>query len=194
MKNNIDIKQIFSRVKTLVINPAKEWNKIKSEEPSTKELFYDFAFPFLAVCSAFIFLGRFMEDGLITGFKCFLVSFISMSTGMYAGAKILKEMTASNENTTESDCFKMVIYSSSVFCLFHGFSGLFGSHSILSNLLILTQFIAVWTIWYGTKPIIKTTKNNKTGYTLIISLLIILLPLIMEKLLTIIFIIPVAEF
>jgi len=193
MKNKIEIKRIFSRVKTLVVNPSKEWNKIKMEESNTKDLFYDFAFPFLAICSTFVFLGRFMEDGFITGFKYFLVSFISMATGMYAGGRILKEMTSSNNEVSEIDCYKIIIYGSSVFCLFHGIAGFFGSHSIISNILVLTQFIAVWTIWTGTNPIIKTSKNNKTGYTLIISLLIFLLPLILEKLLTIVFIIPVAE-
>lgn len=194
MINNIDIKGIFSRVKSLVVTPAKEWNKIKSEEQATKELFYGFAFPLLAICSAFIFFGRIMEDGFIIAIKCFLVSFLSMATAMYTGAKILKEMTNSNNNTTETDCFKMIIYSSSVFCLFHGFSGLFGSHTVISNLLILTQFIAVWTIWNGTKPIIKTNKSNKTGFTLIIALLIFLLPMVLEKLLTVVFNIPIAEF
>lgn len=194
MKNNIDIKSIFSRVKTLVINPSREWNKIKTEEPETKELFYFFAFPFLAICSAFIFVGSFMEDGLIIGIKSFFVSFLAMTLAMYTGAKILKEMTNSNQHTSEADCFKMIIYSSSVFCLFHGFSGLFGSHTIISNLLVLTQFIAVWTIWNGTMPIIKTKKTNKTGYTLIIALLIFLLPLALEKLLSIVFGIPIVVF
>ncbi len=193
MRKNIDIKGIFLRVKTFVVNPSKEWSKIKSEESNTKDLFYDFAFPFIAICSTFVFIGRFMEDGFITGFKCFLVTFISMITGMYAGSRILNEMISSNTDVSEIDCYKMMIYGSSVFCLFHGIAGFFGSHSIISNFLVITQFIAVWTIWTGTNPIIKTTKNNKTGYTLIISLLIILLPLILEKLLTIVFIIPVAE-
>lgn len=194
MKNNLDIKRIFSRVKTLVINPSKEWNKIKNEDSGTKDLFYDFAFPFIAICSSFVFLGRFIEDGFLTGFKCFLVSFISMTSGMYVGGRILKEMTASNKNVSQIDCFKLIIYSSSVFCLFHGISRFFGTNSILSNILILTQFLAIWTIWTGTNPIIKTNKNNKTGYTLIISLIIFLLPLVLEKLLTIVFSIPVAEF
>lgn len=194
MKNSINIKGIFSRVKSLVTTPAKEWNKIKSEQPTTKELFYDFAFPFTALCSFLIFIGRFIDDGFIIGIKWFVVSFMSMSLAMFLGAKILKEMTNTNKSTTETDCFKMVVYSASVFCVFHSFAGLFGAHSIISNILVLIQFVAVWTVWNGTKPIIKTSKANKTGYTLIISLLIFLLPLLLEKLFTIIFIIPVAEF
>ncbi len=194
MRNYINIKRILLRVKTLIINPSKEWNKIKAEEHTTKELFYNFVFPFLALCSLLIFVGGFLAGGLLIGIKSLFGSFIAMTLSMYTGSKILKEITNSYENTTEKDCFKMIIYSSSVFCLFHSLSGLLSVLSILSNLFGLTQFIAVWTIWNGIKPIMKTNKSNLTGFTFVIALLTLLLPLVLEKLLAVVLGIPIAEF
>lgn len=183
----------FTRFINLIIRTKKEWELIAQEEKSTKSLFISFAIPIILFCSAFAFTGAYIHSkNLTTGIAQFFVSFLSLNLGLYSAAKIIILLSPNFQLQIKAETiFKLVIYSGIVFCLFHGLSKLFNSYSFLNQICLLCELYFIRVLWLGTSPLLPIAENKKPGFTIMASLLILVLPLIFERMFSILFKLPV---
>lgn len=193
MKNHIDIKRIAYRIKGLTATPSKEWQAVSLENYSIKDMFYHYAIPLIFAGSLLIFLGRFFDSGFLIALKSFLVCSLSSIGAIFAGGKLLSEITVGDKDNNETDSFKIIIYSYSIFFIIHSVAEFIGTQTILGNILILSQLFTIRVIWTGIVPVLKTAEKQ-VSYTIISSVLIYIIPVILEKMLSILFMIPAAEF
>jgi hypothetical protein len=186
-----DIKNFLVRIKNLIVDSKAEWKKIEKEDKSKKQLLRDFLIPMASFCGIISFTSSIFEYQLYTSITILVITIATIFAGTYSCILILKEVRTKSD-ITEGGCEKMIIYSASVFFIFHSLTNVFDEGSILRALLQLSQFLCVIPVWGGLGTIIKTKASNKAGFAVLIVLLITIIPSIFEKLLSIILDVPLA--
>lgn len=180
------------RTRNLMLTPKREWERIASETTTIKELFTKFAFPVIALCAIIASIGAYIrtEDIIIAGSRIF-VDFLALNLGLYCAAKIIILLTPNFQLQIKSETiYKLVIYSAIVFCIFHGIAQLFTPSSFLNQICLLLELYFIRILWLGTASILPIANNKRPGFTVMASLLILVLPLIFERMFSILFRLP----
>ncbi|MDQ1771330.1 DUF1282 domain-containing protein [Labilibaculum sp. A4] len=183
----------FSRWLNLLIEPKKEWEAIALETPNVKSIFIYFAFPVIAVSSLLSSIGAFIHTGSLSiGISQFVVSFISLNLGFLTAGKMI-ELLAPNFQLQikTSTIYQLIVYSGAVFCLFHSFAKLFSPYSFLNQICLVFELYFIRVLWLGISPLLPIAENKKPGFTIVACLLILVLPLIFERMFSVIFTLPV---
>ena len=183
----------FFRFRNLLFLPKKEWERVAHEHSQIKELFLRFAFPIITLCSLIAFAGMMIhKQGLGIGISQFFVAFLSFNLGIYSAAKIIELLAPNFQIQIKSEIiFQLVIYSASIFCLFHGIAKLFSPYSFLNQISLILELYFIRILWLGTAPLLPLSESKRPGFTIMASLLILVLPLIFERMFSIIFRLPV---
>ncbi|GEM_PF-2266913 len=191
-KSKSILNSIF-RLRNLFLTPKQEWERITPEEYKTSELFLKFAFPIIAISSLISGIGIFIHSkNLLTAISYFFVDFLSLNLGLYCAAKIIILLTPNFQLKIKPDViFKLVIFSASVLCIFHGSANLFTAKSFLNQLCLIFELYFIRILWLGTAPLLPIAENKRPGFTIMASLLILVLPLIFERMFSILFKLPV---
>lgn len=186
-----DIKIFINRIKNLIVDSKTEWQIIKKEDKTNKQLLKSFLIPFAILCGTISFLSHIFENEIYASISLFITNVATIFAGIYCSILILKEITSHSE-VKSSDCNKMILYSSAVFFLLHSLAYFFDEGSILRAILQLAQFLCIIPVWNGLGIIMKVKASNKAGYAVLIVLLITIIPSIFEKLFSIILDVPLA--
>lgn len=186
-----DINSFFNRIKNLIFDSRTEWRKIEKETKSKRHLLINFLLPIALLCGTIDFVSNIFEYQLYTSFTILLTTLSTIFASIYCSILILKEITTKTEITEES-CEKMIIFSSSIFFIFHSLVNVFDEGTIFRAILQLSQFLCVIPVWNGLGSIIKVSASNKAGYAVLIVLIITVIPSIFEKLFSIILDVPLA--
>ena len=184
-----DIKIFINRIKNLIVDSKTEWQKIKKEDKTNKQLLKSFLIPFAILCGTISFLSHIFENEIYASISLLITNVATIFAGIYCSILILKEITSHSE-VKSSDCNKMILYSSAVFFLLHSLAYFFDEGSILRAILQLAQFLCIIPVWNGLGIIMKVKASNKAGYAVLIVLLITIIPSIFEKLFSIILDVP----
>ncbi len=165
----------FERLKNLIISPKEEWIHIHSETDTKKQIIVNYALPLLimiVLCSIIgdlIFASRFVLSFMYVVTKAlimFTVGFVSM----YFSAIIINELATSfNSKKNIDTTFKLVVYSFTAYLITTAFSSLLPP-------LGITQLFALYSIylfWLGTSVLLETPEDNKIGFVIISSLIMI---------------------
>ncbi len=190
--NSKSVLNSLFRTRNLALTPKREWERIATENSSTKELFRNFSFPVIALCAIIAAGGTYIhtKDVLIAGSKLF-VDFLALNLGLYCAAKLIVLLTPNFQlQINENVIFKLVIYSASIFCVFHGLAQLFTPFSFLNQICLLLELYFIRILWLGTASILPIANNKRPGFTVMASLLILVLPLIFERMFSILFRLP----
>jgi len=181
------------RMQNLLVNPKKEWERIAIENLKIKQIFLKFAFSLVVFCSLISFIGVMIRQRSIgVGISMFFVSLLSLLAGIYTAAKFVDWLTPNFQLKIKSEIiFQLVIYSASIFCLFHASSKLFTTYSFLRQIILLAELYFIRILWIGTGLLLSVTDNKRPGFTIMASLLIIVLPLIFERMFSILFKLPI---
>ncbi len=188
-----NIKNSFSRWLNLLLDPKKEWEIIAQEVNTVKSIFINFAFPIIAICSLLSFTGSLIHTGsLRISISQLAVSFLSLYLAFFAAGKMIK-LLAPNFilEIKYVTIYQLIIYSGSIFCLFHGLAKLFTSDSLLNQISLVFELYFIRVLWLGLSPLLTISENKKPGFIITASLLILVLPLIFERMFSIIFRLPV---
>lgn len=183
----------FYRLAKLLHNPKMEWNTIAQENSSIKTLFLSFAIPVIAVCAIVSCFGVLIHTKSIgISLSQLFVSFLSLNVGLFCAAKIILLLAPNFQlKIAPRIIFQLIIYSGAVFCLFHGIAKLFSPYSFLNQISLLFELYFIRILWIGTKPLLPIAENKKPGFTIMASLFILVLPLLFERMFSIIFKLPV---
>jgi len=184
--------KFIKRFKNLLIDSKNEWLKIKKEDKTRKTLLTEFLIPFSLLCGIIAFTGSILDGDLYTAVTIFIVTIISIYAGIYCSIIIFKEVTISKKEIPINARENIIVYSASIYFLFHAITFFFNEGSTIRALLQLAQFLCIIPIWGGIEPLLRIPKANKIGYTILIVLLITILPTLFDKLFSIILEVPIA--
>lgn len=183
----------FTRWFNLLIEPKKEWEIIAQETSTVKSIFIRFAFPVITFCSLLSFAGVFIHtDNINTAISQLAVSFISLNLGFYIAGKMIMLLAPNFQLKIKYETiYQLIIYGGSIFCLFHCMAKLFSTHSFLNQICLVFELYFIRVLWLGISSLLSISENKRPGFTIMASLLILVLPIIFERMFSIIFKLPV---
>jgi hypothetical protein len=183
----------FSRWFNLLVSPEIEWSVIAKESKRVQSIFITFLFPITIVCSLITFAGFLIHNQSISNsIARFFVSFLSLNLGFYASGKMIKLLAPNFQLQVKMETiYPLIIYSGAIFCLFHSLAKLFTPNSFLEQFSLVFQLYFIRVLWLGISPMLPISKNKKSGFTIMASLLILILPLVFERMFSIIFKLPI---
>jgi hypothetical protein len=180
---------VFNRAKNLIINPKAEWTIIQSELHSRNTIVNNYAVPLIALMSICSILGSLiMVSNLWYALLQSICIFVFAYIGIHISAVIINELTTSFNSKKDIDTtYKLVIYSFTA-CYFMLALALLWPP--LSMLAVFSLF-SIYLFWEGSTILLQTPEDNKTGFVVVSSLIIIgiytILYLILKGILTSIF-------
>lgn len=176
----MNYKELFRRIMLLISSPAKAWEEIVSETDSQKVM-TGFVYPLIGLCGLSVFVGTFI--GNTAGTSAFQIAMtrccatcVSLFGGFFLAAylsDLLGKKMFARENDAELNRM-FVGYSMVIIFALEIISGLF-SISILHWIL---QFYTVFVVYEGARILMKVDEKEQTRYTLIVSVLILLSPVV----------------
>lgn len=158
----MDLKFLAKSVKNIILNPAKAWEDIFSENKPVKYIVINLLFPLIILAAVSAFLGTFLFTrtellkaySVLTGVKYFILIYL----GIYGTALIFKEITKALGMGKDFDLsFKLIAYSSVPFIICQIISLLFESF-IFINVL---AFVGLYIFWTGMEKLFNPPEKRK---------------------------------
>jgi len=176
-------KNLFSRLKDLILNPGKAWTSILTEQVQVNDVLAQFSLPLIGAYTAATFIGYlFFHQGLSfdLALRDALFAFSSCFFGLYlAWFLLIKLLPALQLNASKENIFKLVAYPSLVIYLI----------GTINNLVPQTYFFgflhlyAGYIIWEGLGLLIPDNKDSRILLTIVITIAILVLPFVIGKIL-----------
>lgn len=166
---------VLNRIKNLILTPEKEWKQIQNENQSKKEIIKNFAVPLLiiiVICSILgdiIFTSR--EHFTIAYIACkAFVTFAIVYSTIYLSALLINELTLSfNSKKDLNVTFKLVVYSFTAYFLSTAFSNLIPPLGLIQ----VFALYSIYLFWLGCEPLLQTNQDNKIGFVVLSSIIIL---------------------
>ena len=176
---------VINRVKNILLKPVSEWQVVKTETTTQREIILNYAVPLLVLGAIAAIIGNLLlssrygvGNALIYSL---LITIVYPLVVMYLTAWVINELAPSfNSKKDFTAAFKLVVYSytavmvAAIIANLHwtiGWVGIFGLYSI-------------YLFWTGVTPMMETPEDKKLGYVLVSALVLIGITLVLTLLLT----------
>lgn len=189
MMEKKDLDFWFKRIKLLLLRPAEAWDVISKEEQDKKTLFQSFFIPFCCITSFGVLLISFLRHSMLLSFCYALINLTSTVFGIYLVYLLIREYLNGKVREAGNTALNLTVYSAVIYIFFNSLSMALGS-SFLSQLTGLLSLIFLRTLYTGIYTTPGLATGQKTNLFIINSLSIIFVPVIIHKLLMILFHIP----
>lgn len=186
----IDIRYLYDRTKKLLLQPETEWQIIDKEYNNVKDLFQAYVIPLSLIVSLIVLILSFFHYTAIQAICYAIINLLSTTTGIWLCYIIAREYLNNKIRNADNTALNLTVYSASVFVVFHSISVAFVS-GFFSQLMSLISLIFIRTLYIGIKKNTDIPADQKTNMLIITILSIICIPVILKKILMIIFHIPV---
>lgn len=190
MMNKMELNFWLKRIRRLLLRPSREWNDIREEPTEKGTLFRRFFIPFCIALSFAVLFVSLLRLSFFYAFGYALLNLISNLSGTYVVFLFIREYLNGKSPHSENTALHLTVFSATIFLFFHSLSAAFGSNfpGQLTGLLSLIFLRTLYTGVYITADLATPQKNN---LFIITGLAIIFIPVIIHKLLMILFHIPV---
>lgn len=190
MMNRTELNFWLNRINRLLFRPSLEWGKIREKPTEKNTLFRRFFIPFcIAVAFAVLFISLLrLKFFYALGYA--LINLTSNLLGTYAVSLFIGEYLSGKIPHAGNTALNLTVFSATVFLFFHSLSAAFGSN-FLGQLTGLCSLIFLRTLYSGVYITTDLPTNQKNNLFIITGLAIIFIPVIIHKLLMILFHIPV---
>jgi hypothetical protein len=175
------ILRIFTRIRNLMLNPAKEWEIIAAENNNRKTIYVQFVVPLLCLIAVAAIIGTWLD----TSREVYSVAFVfckiavlwtSLSAGLYFSTFVIAEIMARQVGSKDHDrAFALMAYASGAACLVVAIVALFPFFSELSVL----AFYSCYLYWRGIPYLIHVQDRKRMIYGLLSFIIVILMYLLM---------------
>lgn len=184
----MNYRKLFKKVILLLSSPAKAWEEISFEQDKRKGLI-TFVYPMIGLCGLAVFAGAFINSfanddinlHLIfqTGMTRCCAVFVAYFAGFYLAAKTICGMCkrwfhvpCDTYLAEQFTGYAMVVplvlkFIVEIVPAFHIFKLIF-------------QFYTIFVVWEGARVLLKIGEKQRTTFSILSSLLIILCPFIIE--------------
>lgn len=181
-------REIFQQTKELLITPAEAWPKVSREPNSVKALFRSFVVPQAVAMSVVVFLFSLFRYSIFFAFLYAVANVLALSLGIWVSYLIAREVLNSKLPDADNIALNLTVYSASVFIVFHSLAVAFGS-GFFGQLLTIVSLIFIRTLYIGVNQTLPA--SQRTNFMVILCLSIICFTVIFNKILTVVFMIPV---
>lgn len=188
--NNMELNFWFKRINGLLLHPSQEWGNIRKEPTEENTLFRKFFIPFCIVISVAVLFISLLRLNFFYALGYALIHLTSNLTGTYIVFLLIREYLNGKSLDSGNTALNLTVFSAVIFLFFHSLSAAFGTN-FLSQLTSLLSLVFLRTLYTGIYTTIDLNTNQKTNLFIITSLAIIFIPVIIHKLLMILFHIPV---
>jgi len=180
---------VLTRFVNLLTDPVKAWKKRSLQEESVRDLFLNFVLWFVFWCALFVFFGVWIQMGNIQlAIMQFLIVFVSLALGLFFAGKLMVLMAPNfMPKVNANRIFQWVVYSATVFAFCHGLAQLFSPYSFLNQLCLLMELYFIRLLWIGVKQMLPVHDNKRIGFVFLAGIFILVLPLISERILSVLF-------
>lgn len=183
-------KEIFLQTKELLMMPAEAWPKISRESNSAKALFRSFVLPQAIAMSVIVLLFSLFRYSVFFAFLNAVANVLALSCGIWVSYLIAREVLNNKIADADNIALKLTVYSTSVFTVFHSLAVAFGN-GFFGQLLTIVSLIFIRTLYIGVNQTETLPANQRTNFMVIVCLSVICFTVIFNKILTVIFMIPV---
>lgn len=189
MMNRKEFAFWIKRIGQLLLHPSDEWCKIRKESIGKETLFRTFFIPFCILTAAIVFIISLFRLNFFHALGYGLINLSSSISSVYVVYLLIREYLSGKSFSSGNTALTLTMYSSVIFLLFHNLSIALGSN-FFGQLMGLISLIFLRTLYTGIYATIELTTNQKTNLFIITSLAIIFIPVLIRKLLMILFHIP----
>jgi hypothetical protein len=162
---------VFNRARNLVINSKTEWNNILLENFTKDEVVKKYALPMIIIMTGCSMVGSFITVSNI-GYAIIKALGILGFTyiGTYISAVIINELTTSfNSKKDMNTTFRLVVYSLTAYYIMISLVLLWPPLGMLS----VFGLFSVYLFWEGSTILLSTPEDNKVGFVVVSSLVIV---------------------
>ncbi len=177
-------KQLLNRVVLLITQPAMAW-KFVSRMGNRNAMINEFLYPMILLSCVATFLGIMFGSGfsgeslypaIVRVVVMFFTFFCTYHLSSFLVARLSLQYMDGNVDRTKTDLltgYSMVVVLLLDLCL-----GLFPSFRIIGWIV---QFYTVKIVWDGAAVLLRVPEERRLGYTMLVSLMIIFIPVIIGK-------------
>ncbi len=177
--------KLIERVKNIIIEPKQEWGTISTQNTPHAKVAMEYLLglaliPAIAtfICWGLIgqtVMGIHISGGISIGIKQAVLQFISILGGAYMTAFIFNMLAPNFGSEKNFDrAFSLAAYCYTPVCL----GGIFMIHWKIAFLAGLTSLYALYLLYIGIKPMMKTPDDKVTGY-FVVSLVVMIVVSVM---------------
>ena len=176
-------RNLMSRLKKLIITPQKEWSVIVGENKSVNEVLGQFNLPLIGLYTLAVFIGYLLSHKGLDfeiALKHAAFAFSSYFFGLYIAYFVLsKAMALFHQEMEKEMVFKLVAFSSVVMYLAGTITALFPETFFIGYFISL---YLVYLIRVGIAQTDPSTKKVHGWQTVLFSVVILTVPILIEKL------------
>jgi hypothetical protein len=168
-----DINFVFNRAIKLIINAKAEWQIIQTETHTKTEVIKNYALPWIIV----ITLCSIVSDFIIAASVAYVltkavITFVMAFSVMYLSSIVINEITTSfNSKKDINTTFKLVVYSLTAYFIITSITYLIPLPPI--QMLMVFALYSIYLYWVGSAPLVGTPEDNKVGFVVVSSLIIV---------------------
>lgn len=170
---DMKIKLFIEHIKAVFTDPSALWQKVKSDEPSLKEMNQEIILPFIVMASATQMLGILFAAGfsfILTAIFTTLAHIAAIYIGIRFSGLIIHKLSVtfeteiSREKGLQLVVFSMLPYLASTILI-----NLHPSSLYFLKLLFLYVFFLMWK---GTEALLDVNENRKLAFVLLSTVLL----------------------
>lgn len=172
----MNINHIINRIKNIIASPAEEWEIIKGEATSNKELIINYALPLIVLGGISQFIGSSVHFGIGHSAFATILGFIVPIIGIIIASYVINELAQSfNSRKDLNRAFKLVTYSYTPALV----------AAIVANLSVFLAFAAlfglygIYLFWIGISSMMETPEEKKLTYVIVSALIIIVVNIVL---------------
>jgi|AntDeeMinimDraft_5_1070356.scaffolds.fasta_scaffold14045_1 hypothetical protein len=177
----MDLQSIADRVKGILLEPRKEWEKIRTEQTSNKELILYYVLPFVALAALISLLAIWSNNylGFWLALRFAVLQLVLPIITVIVTAVVINELAETfNSSKDLNSAMKLMAYSYTPFLLIN----IITSISWTLGFLSLLGLYGVYLLWVGLPVMMKTPKDKRLAYIVAAFVAVLLVNIIISAL------------
>jgi hypothetical protein len=166
-----------------LVKPAAEWKAIHREPNDLNDVLSGYSLPLIGLCTLSTFISilvNLQEINFEIALKHALITFTALFGGLYLAYLLLNRFLPGFQVVhSKTLSFKLIAYSSTPLLVITFFVNLFPELILLYLASVYTYFV----VWHGIKELPRIKAESVLTLGILISLLIHLLPFLIQRLL-----------
>ncbi|WP_289054022.1 YIP1 family protein [Carboxylicivirga marina] len=176
-------KNLFGRIKELIVNPKKEWELIFAERKSTNDVLAQFTLPLLGLYTTIVFVGYLFshqELNFEAALKEAVFTFSSHFFGLYVCYYLLvKVLNAFKLGVDKTIIFQLAAYSSGVVYITGSLTAMVSETIVIGSII---NFYLVYLLWLAFGVITQVAKEQRVWVTVMSGIMLLVTPMLIYRL------------
>jgi hypothetical protein len=182
---------VLSRLKGLLLAPGREWRAINDESLERAALFRDFIVVPCAALSLLVVLSRWTVVDFTVALRWGVINLVACVAGCYLTFRVARVFLAAEIAGLPAVAFKLSLYTFAVYVPFRSLSMAFSSRAFAGELLAVCCLYSIHVLHAGLGALVPVDAARRRGACFLVGMLVICLPWILTRLLTIALRVPV---